>query len=303
MSTLPVRTRPASPMPRPPPRALFILSTWLLALLLGTTSASAAPGHFAADAPLRRTAALDTNAEGPRAPQALHPSLSRRDDATTSRASLNGTSPEPRRALSLRKDTTSAASPDGTRLPGMSGVPFPSALEDLPLSTGAWVAHGGLALLPLGGVWGATRVGGDSRLGATVSETAAGMLAGYLPSRLLFLRPTTPGGGRWADLEVAAFGGGLLFTPPLAALGTWGMGELAFGRSQDRTDAWLGALGGAAAGTLLAAAVDGLLSKLAEPSTRLKSARALIGLAFIGTGATLGYQWAGGGPHSNQHTR
>ncbi|TQF14364.1 hypothetical protein FJV41_19200 [Myxococcus llanfairpwllgwyngyllgogerychwyrndrobwllllantysiliogogogochensis] len=266
-------------MPRPPPRARFLLSTWLLALLLGPPSASASPGHFAADAPLRRTDPRDTNAEGPRAPH------------------------DPRSALSLRDDTTSAASPDGTRLPGMSGVPVPSAPEDLPLSTGAWVAHGGLALLPLGGVWGATRVGGDTRLGATTAETAAGMLAGYLPSRLLFLRPTTPGGGRWADLEVAAFGGGLLFTPPLAALGTWGMGELAFGRSQDQTDAYLGALGGAAAGTLLAAAVDGLLSKLAEPSTRLKSARALIGLALIGSGATLGYQWAGGGPRSNQHTR
>jgi len=165
------------------------------------------------------------------------------------------------------------------------------------------VAHGGLALLPLGGVWGATRVGGDTRLGATTAETAAGMLAGYLPSRLLFMRPVTPGSERWMDLEVAAFTGGLLFTPPLAALGTWGMGEVAFGRSQDRSDAYLGALGGAATGTLLAAAVDGLLTKLAEPSSRLASARSLIGLALIGTGATLGYQWAGGGPRSNQHTR
>lgn len=209
-----------------------------------------------------------------------------------------------RASLTLRDVTaTPAASPDGTRLPGMGDVPVLPTREDLPLSTGAWVAHGGLALLPLGGVWGATRVGGDTRLGATATETAAGMLAGYLPSRLLFMRPVTPGSERWMDLEVAAFTGGLLFTPPLAALGTWGMGEAAFGRSQDRSDAYLGALGGAATGTLLAAAVDGLLTKLAEPSSRLASARSLIGLALIGTSATLGYQWAGGGPRTNQHTR
>lgn len=206
-----------------------------------------------------------------------------------------------RASLTLRADT---APPDGTRLPGdMSDVPVLAEREDLPLSTGAWVAHGGLALLPLGGVWGATRVGGDTRLGATAAETAAGMLAGYGPSRLLFLRPITPGSARWMDLEVAAFTGGLLFTPPLAALGTWGMGEVAFGRSHNQGDAYLGALAGAATGTLLAAAVDGLLTRLAEPSIRLKSARSLIGLALIGTGATLGYQWAGGGPRSNQHTR
>ncbi|MCP3166196.1 hypothetical protein [Myxococcus qinghaiensis] len=224
-------------------------------------------------------------------------SLTLRDDTTSARRSDSA-------SLTLRDDTaTPAASPDGTRLPGMSGVPVLPTREDLPLSTGAWVAHGGLTLLPLGGVWGATRVGGDTRLGATAAESAAGMLAGYLPSRLLFMRPVTPGAARWMDLEVAAFTGGLLFTPPLAALGTWGMGEVAFGRSQDQSDAYLGALGGAATGTLLAVAVDALLTEVAEPSTRLKSARSLIGLALIGTGATLGYQWAGGGPRANQHTR
>ncbi|MBZ4399268.1 hypothetical protein [Myxococcus sp. AS-1-15] len=186
---------------------------------------------------------------------------------------------------------------------GASSTYQPTRPEDAPLSTGAWVAHGGLALLPLTGIWGATRVGGDTRLGATSAQTATGMLGGYLPSRLLFFRPATPGSGRFMDLEVAAVGGGLLLTPPLAALGTWGLGELAFGRSEDRADAYVGALAGAAAGTLLAAAVDGLLTKLSEPSTRLQAVRQLIALAFVGSGATLGYQWAGGGPRSHQPTR
>ncbi|MCK8499924.1 hypothetical protein M0222_19270 [Myxococcus fulvus] len=198
---------------------------------------------------------------------------------------------------------TPATPSENTPPLGASSTYRPTRPEDVPLSTGAWVAHGGLALLPLTGIWGATRVGGDTRLGATSAQTATGMLGGYLPSRLLFFRPATPGSGRWMDLEVAAVGGGLLFTPPLAALGTWGLGELAFGRSEDRADAYVGALAGAAAGTLLAAAVDGLLTKLSEPSTRLQAVRQLIALAFVGSGATLGYQWAGGGPRSHQPTR
>ncbi|GEN13336.1 hypothetical protein MFU01_83730 [Myxococcus fulvus] len=233
------------------------------------------------------------------------------------RASIHASRPVRAHSTRERAAWTHAAplaSADDTPAPGMKSITTPPPLgasstyqptrpEDAPLSTGAWVAHGGLALLPLTGIWGATRVGGDTRIGATSAQTATGMLGGYLPSRLLFFRPATPGSGRWMDLEVAAVGGGLLFTPPLAALGTWGMGELAFGRSEDRADAWLGALAGAAAGTLLAAAVDGLLTKLSEPSTRLQAVRQLIALAFVGSGATLGYQWAGGGPRSHQPTR
>ncbi|AKF79045.1 hypothetical protein MFUL124B02_00595 [Myxococcus fulvus 124B02] len=206
-------------------------------------------------------------------------------------------------AATLANADGTPATSENTPPLGASSTYQPTRPEDAPLSTGAWVAHGGLALLPLTGIWGATRVGGDTRLGATSAQTATGMLGGYLPSRLLFFRPATPGSGRFMDLEVAAVGGGLLFTPPLAALGTWGMGELAFGRSEDRADAYLGALAGAAAGTLLAAAVDGLLTKLSEPSTRLQAVRQLIALAFVGSGATLGYQWAGGGPRSHQPTR
>lgn len=190
-----------------------------------------------------------------------------------------------------------------TQAPSRSDVLAQLDPAELPASPEAWVAHGGVALLPLGGAWGASRVGGDTRLAATASETAAGMLLGALPSHFLFLRPNTPGGGRWMDLEVLAFGAGLVLTPPLAALGTWSLGELAFGRSHDRADAYLGALGGAASGTLLAAALDGLLTKLAEPSARLKGARHLICLALIGASTTVGYQWARGGPRANPSTR
>jgi hypothetical protein len=191
----------------------------------------------------------------------------------------------------------------GTRLPGMSDVPAQANSEDLPLSTGAWVAHGGLTLLPLGGLWAASRVGGDTRLTATASEAAVGMLLGSLSARLLFFRPEAPSEGRWMELEVASFGAGLVLTPPLAALGTWGLGELAFGGSRDRGNAYLGALGGAAVGTLLGLVVHGALTKLAGPSTRLKSGRQLLGLAFIGAGATVGYQWAGGGRRTDERTR
>ncbi|NMO20229.1 hypothetical protein HPC49_39130 [Pyxidicoccus fallax] len=206
----------------------------------------------------------------------------------------------------LRRDVEPRGAPsdsgEGTRLPGMSGVPADSDGKDVPLSAGAWAAHGGLALLPLGGIWGASRVGGDTRLGATASETAAGMLLGSMPARLLFFRPVAPSRGRWMELEVASFGAGLVLTPPLTALGTWGMGELAFGRSRDRGDAYLGALGGAAAGMLLGVAVHEVLVKLSGPSARLKTGRQLIALGIIGAGATVGYQWAGGGPRPDRHT-
>jgi hypothetical protein len=185
----------------------------------------------------------------------------------------------------------------------MSGVPEQSHGQDVPLSTEAWVAHGGLTLLPLGGIWAASRVGGDTRLTSTASETTLGMLLGSMPARLLFFRPAAPSGGRWTELEVTAFGAGLVLTPPMAALGTWGLGELAFGGSRDRGNAYLGALGGAAAGTLLGVAAHEVLMRLAGPSARLKTERQLIALGFIGAGATVGYQWAGGGPRPNGHTR
>jgi hypothetical protein len=165
---------------------------------------------------------------------------------------------------------------------------------DAPLSAGVWVAHGTLALVPLGGVYGASRLGGE-RLWVTATEMAAGTVTGSLPGGLLFLH-SADAGGRWAELDVAAFGAGLVLTPPVAALGTWGLGELAFDGSQDRGRAFLGALGGAAAGTLLGVAVHGLLEEVVGNTRALEQLRKYIALGFIGSGATVGYQWGGGGP-------
>ncbi len=298
-------------------------STVVFLLLLGCLMTPAA--HAASDAPVRRGQLLglqrqgapsDTGMDETRdtiesAPPDADSDAARNatDSAPPDAAAGNearNTTLTPVSAADAARDTTASPepfSPGGTRLPGMSGVPAQSNGEDLPLSPEAWVAHGGLTLLPLAGIWGASRVGGDTRLTSTASETASGMLLGALPARLLFFRPATPSSGRWTELEVVAFGGGLVLTPPLAALGTWGLGELAFGGSRDRGDAYLGALGGAAVGALLGVAVHGVLTKLAGPSARLKSERQLIGLAFIGAGATVGYQWAGGGPRPDEHTR
>ncbi len=170
----------------------------------------------------------------------------------------------------------------------------PQVAADLPISAGAWVAYGTASLVPLGGVYGASRMEGE-RLWVTAAETAAGSVVGSLTGGLLFLQPANAG-GRWAELDVAVFGVGLALTPPAAALGTWGLGELAFDGSQNRGDAFLGALGGAAVGMLLGVAIHGLLEEMVGNSDQLMLVRKYIALGFIGSGATVGYQWAGGGP-------
>lgn len=178
--------------------------------------------------------------------------------------------------------------------PGARGVPPERALADAPLSAGTWVAHGTLTLLPLGGLYAASRVG-DDRLWAVGAQTGAGMVAAWVPSRLLFLRPQAAG-PRWMEMEVSVFGAGLLLTPALAGLGTWALGEAALYGSIDRGEALLGALGGAAVGTLLGVITYGTLEWLAGPGLRLKAWRQSIALGLVGAGATVGYQWAGGGP-------
>ncbi|RKH17333.1 hypothetical protein D7X74_12665 [Corallococcus sp. CA047B] len=159
------------------------------------------------------------------------------------------------------------------------------------LSGGTIAAHAGLTLVPLASVWTATRVGGDTRLGATAAEAAAGTLLASLPGRFLFVHPSYPQ-GRWLELEVGAFGAAFVVTPPIAALGTWGMGEVAFGASEQRGHAYLGALGGATAGMLLGIAAHEGLKHLAGSSERLATLRSYLAFSLIGTGATVGYQWS-----------
>lgn len=184
-----------------------------------------------------------------------------------------------------------APAPARTEPPSRSS---PHLATDAPVSTGAWVMYGTFSLVPLGGMYGASRLGGE-RLWVTASEAVAGSLLGSVPAGLLFLQ-SAEAGGRYTELEVAAFGAGLVLTPPIAALGTWGLGELAFAGSQDRGRAFLGALGGAAVGTLLGVVVHGLLEEVVGNRGTLQWFRKSIALGFIGAGATVGYQWAGGGP-------
>ncbi|NRD54661.1 MULTISPECIES: hypothetical protein [Corallococcus] len=170
-------------------------------------------------------------------------------------------------------------------------IPHGEPDTEAPLSAGTWVAHGGVTLLPLGTVWAATRVGGDTRLGASAAEAAAGTVLASLPGRFLFVHPSYPQ-GRWMELEVGAFGAAMVVTPPIAALGTWGMGEIAFGDSQDRGHAYLGALGGATVGMLLGIAAHEGLRHLAGSSERLDFLRQYLAFSLIGSGATVGYQWS-----------
>jgi hypothetical protein len=167
----------------------------------------------------------------------------------------------------------------------------PQMALDAPVPAGAWAVYGAFTLVPLGGLYGASRLGGE-RLWVTAAQTVAGSAVGSLPGSLLFLQPPEAG-GRWAEADVAAFGAGLVLTPPLAALGTWGVGELAGGGGQGR--AFLGALGGAAVGTLLGVALHGVMEEVVGNRDALQFFRESIALGFIGAGSTVGYQWAAGG--------
>lgn len=237
-----------------------LASLALLGALLAPTGASALPR----DAPLRMA---DQNVEFPAMP----------------------VQPEPPRE--------EAPDAEKTEPPAKTVRTSPHLLAaDAPVSAGAWMMYGTLSLVPLGGVYGASQLSGE-RLWVTAAETVAGSLVGYLPAGLLFLQ-SADAGGRWAELDVAAFGTGLVLTPPLAALGTWGLGELAFSGSQNRGQAFLGALGGAAVGTLLGVVAHGVLEEVVGNRNTLQWFRKSIALGFIGSGATVGYQWAGGGPRS-----
>ncbi|KFE68464.1 hypothetical protein [Hyalangium minutum] len=193
--------------------------------------------------------------------------------------------------------TTSFAQADASGVdwrPGALSAPTAPPATDAPLSTGAWVAHGTLTLVPLGGLYAASRLGNE-RAWAAGAQTGAGMAAAWVPSGLLFFRAQSAG-PRWAEWEVSLFGLGMVATPTLAGLGTWTMGEWAFHGSQHRERALLGALGGATVGTLLGVATYEVLERLAAPGSRMNAWRRGIALGFVGSGATAGYQWAGGGP-------
>ena len=229
------------------------------------------------------------------APSALaHSRLSESEEGTTPvRCLLVDAENEALPELEIQPEPSHEV-PRGWRPPPPQ-VKHQSAL-DAPVAPGTWATYGAMALVPLGGIYGASRLGG-STVWTSAALTLGGTLVGFLPANLLFLQPAEAG-GRWAELDVAAFGAGLVLTPPLAALGTWGLGELALGGSQNPGRAFLGALGGAAVGTLLGVAMHGLLEEVVGNRPALRSVRKYIALGFIGAGTSVGYQWAGGGPRS-----
>jgi hypothetical protein len=147
-------------------------------------------------------------------------------------------------------------------------------------------------------VYFASRAGQES-LWATAAQAATATLAASLSGRLLFLHPQGTSGPRVDELEQAAFAAGLFLTPPLASLGTWALDTLAFGGRRYPSQALFGALQGAVAATLVALALDGLLEHLSGAHPALASVRHYLAFSLIGSAATLGYHWAGGGPNPN----
>jgi hypothetical protein len=68
--------------------------------------------------------------------------------------------------------------------------------------------------------------------------------------------------------------------------------------NEPRERALLGSVGGAAVGTLLGVVTYAALDRLAGPDSPMSGWRRAIALGLVGSGATAGYQWAGGGPRA-----
>jgi hypothetical protein len=94
-------------------------------------------------------------------------------------------------------------------------------------------------------------------------------------------RPSAP----WYAVSVGA-------TPLLTGFGTWGLAE-DLDRSKEPAAGLLGAWAGATVGTALGLAVNRIAPDASLP---VRTAIKLFGLAIVGTGASLGYQLASGGP-------
>ncbi|HEX8538116.1 MAG TPA: FKBP-type peptidyl-prolyl cis-trans isomerase, partial [Cystobacter sp.] len=73
------------------------------------------------------------------------------------------------------------------------------------------------------------------------------------------------------------------------------LGRAPFSFTLGQGRAFLGALGGAAVGTLLGVALHGVMEEVVGNRDALGFFRKSIALGFIGAGSTVGYQWAAGG--------
>lgn len=200
----------------------------------------------------------------------------------------------PLRARQVQGVALLAAPPLRAEPPGTGEAPGVEQQAPPPVPAEAWVATGAFSAAPLVALYAAGHSSGE-RPWVVSAEAAAGAVAGSLPARLLFLHPAEAG-GRWAELDVAAFGAGLVLTPPVAALGTWGLGEVAFQGSRHPGRALVGALGGAAVGTLLGLAVHGVLEEAMGRRPEYRWVREWVALELVGVGAAVGYQQGGGGP-------
>lgn len=171
----------------------------------------------------------------------------------------------------------------------------PAAISDVVEESyaGKWA----LGTLPFAtpGVFGGASINGE-KYWATPAQTLSGSLLGALP---LLLSPGEtqmfvahgPSGCLFGDyFGCLVYGGEAAVASILAGLGTFAAGESM--RSSRRTAAAFGgAMAGAFAGTLSAAVLSIVVSEILPDGITVG-----MDLGLMGSGATIGYQWAGGGP-------
>jgi hypothetical protein len=145
------------------------------------------------------------------------------------------------------------------------------------------------------GVFGGTSISGE-KYWATTTQTLSGSLLGTLP---LLLSPGEmqmfvahgPSGCIFGDyLSCMIYGGEAAAASVLAGLGTFAAGESMRG-SRRTGAAFGGAMAGAFAGTLSAAVLSIVVSEILPDGITVG-----MDLGLMGSGATIGYQWAGRGP-------
>jgi hypothetical protein len=171
----------------------------------------------------------------------------------------------------------------------------PAAVADMAKDSyaGKW-ALGTLAFATPG-VFGGTSINGE-RYWATTVQTLSGSLLGTIP---LLLSPGEmqmfvahgPSGCVIGDyFSCLVYGGEAAVASVLTGLGTFAAGESMRG-SRRTGAAFGGAMAGAFAGTLSAAVLSIVVSEILPDGITVG-----MDLGLMGSGATIGYQWAGGGP-------
>lgn len=153
----------------------------------------------------------------------------------------------------------------------------------------------GALILATPGVFGGASINGE-KYWATGAQTLSGSLLGAMPllvspSEMQALVAHGPiacvSGG---IIGCLLFGGEGTLASVLAGLGTFAAGESMRG-SRHTGAAIGGAMAGAFAGTLSAALLSLLVSEILPEWITVG-----LNLGLVGSGATIGYQWAGGGP-------